>query len=149
MTASYSWSYRVSRSVWAAVVNLALWVMIPLLISDELKSFVPSAPVSIGIPFILSFGIPITALQVLAAFSTGTAASVPLRSGSYLAEAYYIWSAAGGGALKVSVQSISVGVAFQPLLFLLMLPSLFASVSGAVGYLLEQSEAGRAAPDEA
>ena len=144
----YSWPYRISKAVRAGVLNAALWLAFPLVMTQVLGSALPTTPLPVDESLILSFGIPITALQVLGALTVGMARSVPLLSGSYLAEAFYIWTAAGGGALRFDIQSLGISLLFQPLLFLLVLPSLFWSVRVPLTYLLEQSEAGGAAPDE-
>jgi hypothetical protein len=135
-------------AVWAGFLNAVMWVVVPLFLYRSLGESLSTASFAVSLPFILAFGIPITVLQALGALTMGMAPSVLFLSGSYLAEAFYIWSAANGGVLSFKVQAISVGLFFQPLLFLLMLPSLFWSVRVPLTFLLEQSEAGQPSPDE-
>lgn len=147
MTEEFGWGQRIPKAAGSLVYNAFLWILVPLIAYRALAGFLPSTPLALGLPFIYAFGISITALQVLGALTTGMAVSVPLMSGSYVAEAYYIWSAVDGGVISVSTAGLIVGLAFQPLIFLLMLPSLFSAVKAPLTFLLEQSEAGAASPD--
>lgn len=143
----YTWGYRISRAASTALFNLILWILVPSIIFSQLASSLPSSPVPLNTSFVYAFGITITALQVLSILTIGMAVSAPFRSGSYLAEAYYIWAAVNGGSLAFSVQGVGIGLAFQPLLFLLVLPPLFNAVRAPITYLLEQSDASAPSPD--
>lgn len=143
----YTWGYRISRAASTALFNVILWILIPSIIFSQLASSLPSSPVPLNTSFVYAFGVTITILQILSILTMGMAVSAPIKSGSYLAEAYYIWAAVNGGSLAFSVQGIVIGLAFQPLLFLLMLPPLFNAVRAPMTYLLEQSEASAPASD--
>lgn len=143
----YSWSYRLSRAVITTVFNIVLWILIPSLIFGQLERGLPSSPLTVSTNFVYAFGIAITVLQLLGILTMGMAVSVPFTSGSYFAEAYYIWAAVNGGALAFSAAGLGVALSFRPLLFLLMLPPLFSAVKAPINYLLEQSEAGGPSSD--
>ncbi len=143
----YTWEYRISRAALTALYNVILWVLIPSILFGQLEGSLPSSPIPFNTSFVYAFGIAITALQVLGTLTMGMAVSAPFTSGSYLTEAYYIWVAVNGGSLAFSVQGIGIGLAFQPLLFLLMLAPLFNAVRAPINYLLEQSEASMPASD--
>lgn len=146
---SYTLWYRISKAGLVVVYNLVLWVLIPSVIFSELGRALPSSPIPLSNGFIYTFGIVITALQAIGTLTTGMAVSVPFVSGSFIAEAYYIWSAVSGGTLAFSASGLAITLAFQPLLFLLMLPSLFSAVKAPITYLLDQSEAALPSPDVA
>lgn len=120
------------------VFNALLWLVIPMFIAGYLSS-IPSYPLTNSV--VSSFGAVIVALQVGGALAEESAVAVPLLSGSYLAEAYFIWVATDGGHLAVTAAGLQVTLAFQPLLFLLMLPSLFSTVKAPLTFLLEKSAA--------
>lgn len=143
----YSWGYRISHAASTALFNVILWILIPSILISQLSGALPASPIPLNTSFVYAFGITITVLQVLAILTMGMALSAPFKSGSYIAEAYYIWAAVNGGSLAFSVQGIGIGLAFQPLLFLLMLLPLFNAVRAPMTYLLEQSEASAAASD--
>lgn len=98
--------------------------------------------------FIYAFGAVITGLQVLGALTEGMAVSVPFVSGSYVVSAYYIWVATSGGNLPLSAAGLAVVLSFRPIVFLLMLPSLFGALRAPLTFLLEESEVARAFPNE-
>lgn len=87
--------------------------------------------------------------RAIGALTTGMALSVPFVSGSYVAEAYHIWSAVDGGLIAFSAGGVAISLSFQPLLFLLMLAPLFGAVKAPIGYLLDQNESSRPSPDAA
>ncbi len=129
------------------VVNSVLWILLPTIIGQYLARALPSSPLAVP-TFIYAFGVVITGLQVLGALTEGMALSIPFTSGSYFVSAYYIWAATGGGNLPLTAEGISILLAFRPIVFLLMLPSLFSAVRVPITFLLEQSEVARPAPDE-
>ena len=143
----YSWSYRVSRALLAVALNVVLWIVVPSFLLGQLEQSLPSSSAVTSTSFIYAFGITITGLQVIGALTAGMAVSVPFLSGSYLAEAYYIWTAASGGLRSVAAEGFGVSVSFQPLLFLLVLAPLFNAVKAPIGYLLDLSEVSRPSPD--
>ena len=138
---SYTLSYRAYRAALTVLLNVILWVLVPSIIFGRLESGLPSSPVVVSSDFIYTYGIVITALQTIGILTMGMAVSVPFVSGSYVAEAYYIWSAAQGGLLAFSAAGTGITLSFEPLLFLFMLPSLFGAIKAPLGYLLDQSEA--------
>ena len=140
---AYTLSYRAYRAALTVLFNVVLWVVVPSIIVNRLESGLPSSPVVVSSDFIYTYGIVITALQTIGILTMGMSVSVPFVSGSYVAEAYYIWSAAEGGLLAFSAAGTGITLSFQPLLFLFMLPSLFGAVKAPIGYLLDQSEGSR------
>jgi len=145
----YSLAYRVSRAAATVVFNIVLWVIVPALIFNQIEHGLPSTPIGVSGEFIYTFGLVITALQAMGALTVGMALSVPFTSGSYIAEAYYIWAAVNGGLMAFSAAGASITLSFQPLLFLLMLAPLFNAVRAPIGYMLDQSEAALPAPETA
>lgn len=143
----YSWRYRLYRALIAVAFNVFLWLVVPSFILGQLEQTLPASTAVTSTSFIYAFGITITGLQVMGALTMGTALSVPFVSGGYIAEAYYIWSAVGGGLLSLAVQGFGITISFQPLLFLLVLAPLFNAVKAPIGFLLDQSEASGPSPD--
>jgi hypothetical protein len=130
------------RAALVLVANLVFWILIPIAIGGLLSK--ESTPTPLSTPsFIYAFGAVITALQVLAALTQGMAVSVPFNTGSYIAEAYYVWAATNGGSLAISAAGTAVTFDFAPIVYLLMLPLLFNALRFPVTFLLEQSEAAR------
>ena len=143
----YGLGYRVSRAVLAVVFNLAVWVAVPMLIQNQFESALPSSPLEFTTTFVYTYGIVITALQAMGALTMGMALSVPFVSGSYLAEAYYLWTAVKGGTMAFTAAGLAITITFPTLLVLLLLPSLFGAVKAPLTYFLEQTEASAPAPD--
>jgi len=148
MTAEeYRWPSRIGRAVMVAIFNALLWIAVPSLLAQLLGSEATTSPIPLNTSLIYVFGITITALQGLGELVKGTGVAVPFKSGSYIAEAFFIWSAADGGLISFNATGVGIRLAFQPLLFLLMLPSLFSSVKAPLVYLLEETEAASPASD--
>jgi hypothetical protein len=137
---------RVLRAVYLLVVNAIVWVAIPSVVSSALGGMLTSLPLA-SLTFIYEFGAVITGLQVLGALTEGRAVSMVFSSGSFVAAAYYIWVAGGGGTLSFPVSNITITLDFRTLLFLLVLPSLVGAIRVPLTFLLEQSEAGQPARD--
>jgi len=137
---------RVFRAAYLLVVNATLWVLIPSVVSSALGGILTSLPLA-SLTFIYEFGALITGLQVLGALTEGRAVSVVFSSGSFVAAAYYIWAAGGGGTLSLPVSNLTITLNFRTLLFLLVLPSLVGAIRAPVTFLLDQSEAGQPARD--
>ena len=144
---NYGRRRRVFRAALLLVLNAVLWILIPTLISSEVRSVLPSTPIG-SLAFIYAFGAIITGLQVLGALTEGRALSVPFVSGSYVASAYYVWVAAEGGLLSTDVRGLHFTFEFRLLLFLLVLSSLFNAARAPLTFLLHQSEAARPASDD-
>jgi hypothetical protein len=139
---------RVPKAAFSLVGNVIVWILLPSFISSYLAASLPSIPLA-NLSFIYAFGAVITGLQVLGALTEGMAVSVPFVAGSYLVSAYYIWAATDGGMIPVSAAGVSIILSFRPLVFLLMVPSLFNAVKAPVTFLLEGNEVTRPSPDEA
>lgn len=146
-------SQRVSHTVWVAAENVVFWILVPYFLSLRLAALEGSLPsIAAGNPlfnpqFVLFFGAIITGLQVLGAITEGMAVSVPFLSGSHLARAYYIYSAAGGGLIALAFSGYNLTLAFQPILLLAMLPSLFSALRVPITFLMEQNEVAWPSPD--
>jgi hypothetical protein len=135
---------RVSRGAYMFVLDLVAWVIVPAFISSYLAQNVPTVPLA-DLRFIYTFGAIIIGLQLLASLTEGMAFSAVFSSGSNLASAFYIWEAVNGGVLSVGAEGAHVTLEFTPLLFLLMLPSLFGAVRSPISFFLDRSEASRPA----
>ncbi len=140
-------SNRLFRAILLTVMNFVFWVLIPSYLGTLLAQSSQGVPLG-SASFVYGFGLSITAVQALAALTQGMAVSVPLTSGGYLAEAYYIWAATNGGSLQVNASGLNMVLGFAPLVFLLILPALFGAIRAPIMFLLEQSEVARPFPDE-
>lgn len=138
---------RVLRAIFALAANALLWIVTPSLLGSALHQLDPTSP--LGIPaFVYAFGAAITGAFVLAALTHGQALSAVFSAGGYLAEAFYIWTATEGGNLSFNVTGVGIVLGIQPLVYLLMLPSLFSALRAPLTFLLDQSEVARPVPDE-
>ncbi len=147
MGARVSLKRRVLKASFVLVLNVVLWILLPTILASYISQALPSSPLTVPV-FIYAFGAAITGLQVLGALTGGMALSVPFISGSYLVSAYYIWVATDGGNLPLAAAGVSIVLAFRPLVFLVMLPSLFGAIRTPLTFLLEESEVARPATDE-
>jgi hypothetical protein len=138
---------RISRAIIQLAINLVLWVIIPLVTLGLVSGSMPSNPLAITPTFIYAFGATITGLQVLGALTEGMATSIPSVTGAHIASAYYIYAAVNGGTLALSTAGVGLSLDFRPLLYLIMLPSLFNAIRAPLVYLTEEHEAARPAPD--
>jgi len=118
-----------------------------LYLLDLISGSLSSSPMPITSTFIYTFGAIIIGLQVLAALTEGMTVSVPLVTGSHIAVAYYIYAAVNGGTLALTAAGMGLSLDLRPLLYLMMLPSLFSAVRVPLAYLAEEHEAARAAAD--
>jgi hypothetical protein len=135
----------VLHAVRVLLLNVLVWFVIPSYLFSLLQNSQTSLPVSTTLIF--TFGTIITALQVLGALTEGMAVSVPFNSGSYIASAYYVWVVLDGGKLSFSAQGLSLTLNFPVLVFLFIVPLLFNVIRFPLTYLLEMSEAAKAAKD--
>jgi len=147
------WTSRVLRAAVTGALNLALWILIPFYFYHLLSGTQGLSGAVSGLPaftpdYIFAFGATITGLEVMGALTAGSAISVPFVSGGYLASAYYVYPIVSGGSLAVAASGLQFSFSFEPLLYLLILPSLFSAVKQPITFLLEQTESGRAASDE-
>ena len=129
------------------MINVIIWVIIPSYVFGLISGSLPSSPLPITPGFIYAFGAVITGLQVLGALTEGMAISIPLLTGSHIALAYYIYAAFNGGTLALSAAGMRLSLDFRPLLYLMMLPSLFSAIRTPLTYLAEEHEAARPAAD--
>lgn len=130
------------------VLNVTLWVVIPLFIFGLVSQSLPPGSLTTITPtLIYAFGAIITGLQVLGALTEGMGASIPFVTGSHIASAYYIYAAVNGGTLALSAGGMGLSLDFRPLLYLMMLPSLFGALRAPLAYVAEEHEAGRPAQD--
>ena len=127
-------SKRVTSALVALVVNAVLWIAVPYYLGAYLSGVVPD--LAIAIPaFVFEFGILFIVLDVGAAFFQGMAVSVPFLSGAALLSAAYLWLVTNGGNLHVAASGITLGLQFQLLLYVLVLPSLWAALRAPLSYL--------------
>jgi hypothetical protein len=142
-----TWRKRIYHAVVQLVINLVLWVVIPSLVYSAISGLSSSSPLPVNLTFVYAAGATITGLQVIGALTEGMALSVPFVTGSHLASAYYLYAVVNGGIFAFSAVGVSLSLEFQPLLFLILLPSLFSAVRTPLAYLAEGHEAVRPAPD--
>ncbi|MGD0318607.1 MAG: hypothetical protein ABSB56_02780 [Nitrososphaerales archaeon] len=142
-----TWRTRISRAITEFVINLILWVIIPSFLLGLISGSLSSSPVPITYAFIYTFGAIIIGLQVLGALTEGMVVSIPLVTGSHVAVAYYIYAAVNGGTLALTAAGMGLSLDIRPLLYLIMLPSLFSAVRVPLAYLAEEHEAARPATD--
>ena len=143
---------RLLRAAATAGVNLLVWLIIPYLLYGRLSQLEGSSGSSLGysafsLDLVYTFGAIITTLEVIGALTAGMAISVPFISGGYVASAYYIYVALNAGTLQLAASGLGLTIDFQPLMFLLLLPSMFNALKCPIEFLLERSEAGRAASE--
>jgi hypothetical protein len=142
-----TWRGLIPSAVVQLAVNVVLWVVIPVYVLGLISELLPSSPLPITTTSIIAFGATITGLQFLGALTEGRAVSIPLETGSHIALAYYIYSAVDGGTIALSAAGRSLSLGFQPLLYLMVLPSLFSAVRVPLAYLTDEHEAARPASD--
>ena len=132
---------RVIAALWALAINLVLWVVVPYYLGVFLVRYVPATPLAVP-SFVYEFGVLFTALDVGAAFFQGMAVSVPFLSGAALLSAVYLWLVTDGGDLHVTTSGLSIGLSFQLLVYLFVLPSLWAAARAPLSYLIWKRAAG-------
>lgn len=126
---------RIFSAAVALIVNVIFWIVIPYYIGVFLVGKVPETPLIIP-TFVYEFGILFIILDVCAAFFQGKAIAVPFISGAALLSALYLWLITNGGVLSVSTSGISLGLGFQLLVYVLILPSVWAAIRAPLSYLL-------------
>lgn len=126
---------RILSAVWALIINVILWIVVPYYLGVFLVRYVPDIPLAIP-TFVYEFGVLFTALDVCAAFFQGMAVSLPFVSGAALLSAAYLWFVTNGGNLHVAAAGISIGLGFQALVYLFVIPSLWAAVRAPLSYLV-------------
>jgi len=126
---------RIMSAVWALVVNVIFWIIIPYYLGVFLSGKVPESALTIP-SFVYEFGVVFIALEVGAAFFQGKAVAVPMISGVALLTVVYIWFATNGGALGVETSGITIALSFRLLLYVLVLPSIWAAIRAPLTYLV-------------
>ena len=131
-------------------MNSVLWIVIPAILSNLAAGLVEGLSSNlplVNLNFIYAWGATVTGLYVIGALTEGKALSVIFISGGSIAAALYVWLAANGGVLNLSIEGLQISMSFQVMLFLLVLPSLFYSLRFPIEFLLERSEVAREARD--
>jgi hypothetical protein len=126
---------RVASAVWALVVNAIFWIVIPYYLGLYLTTIVPNTPLTIP-TFVYEFGIVFIILDVGAAFFQGMAISVPFMSGAALLSAVYLWYVTNGGNLHVTASGTSIFLGFQLLVYVFVMPSIWAAIRAPLSYLI-------------
>jgi hypothetical protein len=126
---------RILKAIWALVINLIFWVVIPYYIGMFLQGKVGGTPLTIP-TFVYEFGALFTILDVGAAFFDGMAVSVPFLSGVALLSAVYLWLVTNGGNLSIATSGISVALDIQLLVYVFITPSIWAAIRAPLAYLI-------------
>ena len=134
---SYTMKRRVAKALWALFLNAILWVAVPYYVGGFLGRLIPDTPLAIP-SFVYEFGIIFIVLDVGAAFFDGMAASVPFLSGVALLSAVYLWLVTNGGNLAFSAQGMTFALDFKILVYLLIVPSLWAAIRAPLSYLIHR-----------
>lgn len=128
---------RILKASWVLFLNLLVWIIVPYYIGMFLSKWIPSSPITIPV-IVYEFGIVLTILEVAAALTQGMAISVPFISAAALVSALYLWMITNGGNLAVSAQGTSIVLGFQLLVYLLIVPSLWAALRAPLSYMVHR-----------
>ena len=126
---------RITSAVWALVVNAIFWIVIPYYVGVFLSGRVPDSALTVP-AFVYEFGILFIILEVGAAFFRGKAIAVPMISAVALLTVVYIWYATNGGILGVETSGITIALSFRLLLYVLVLPSIWAAIRAPLTYIV-------------
>jgi len=126
---------RILSAAWAFVVNFVLWIVIPYYVGTLLVGRVPESALTVP-SFVFEFGAMFIVLDVGAAFFQGKAISVPFVSGAAALSAVFLWLVTNGGNLTVTTAGIDITLGFQLLLYVLVLPSIWAAIRAPLSYLV-------------
>jgi hypothetical protein len=126
---------RITSAIWALIINAIFWIVIPYYLGMFLAGKVPETPLAIP-TFVYEFGVLFIILDVGAAFFQGKAIAVPFISGAALLSAVYIWLVTNGGVLSITTSGIHVGLGFTLLLYVLIIPSIWAAIRTPISYLV-------------
>ena len=126
---------RITSAAWALVVNVIFWIVIPYYVGVFLTGRVPDSALTVP-TFVYEFGILFIILEVGAAFFQGKAVAVPMISGVALLTVVYIWYATNGGILGVETSGITIALSFRLMLYVLVLPSIWAAIRAPLTYLV-------------
>lgn len=133
---------RIMSAAFALVVNVILWIVVPYYLGIFLVKYVPDIPLAVP-TFVYEFGVLFIILDVGAAFFQGMAISVPFLSGAAILSAVYLWFVTNGGNLHVSASGITIGLGFQLLVYLFVVPSLWAAARAPLSYLVWRRASGK------
>ena len=137
---------RIMKAMWALVLNVVIWIIIPYYIGVLLASRVPDTPLVIP-SFVYEFGVLFIILDVGAAFFTGMVWGVPFISGAALLSAVYLWLVTNGGNLTFNASGTSIALEFQLILYLFIIPPIWGAVKAPLTYLVwRRSLASQPAP---
>ena len=126
---------RIWSASWALIINVIVWIVVPYYLGMFLVRYVPDIP--LGIPsFVYEFGALFIILDVGAAFFQGKGISVPFLSGAAALSAIYLWFVTNGGSLHITASGFTIGLGFQLLVYLFVLPSIWAAVRAPLAYLI-------------
>jgi len=126
---------RITSAAWALVVNAIFWIVIPYYVGVFLTGRVSDSALTVP-TFVYEFGILFIILEVGAAFFRGKAVAVPMISGVALLTVVYIWYVTNGGVLGVETSGITLALGFRLLLYVLVLPSIWAAIRAPLTYLV-------------
>jgi heme/copper-type cytochrome/quinol oxidase subunit 2 len=136
---------RVTSAIWALAINAILWIIVPYYIGTLLVGKVPDTPLTIP-AFVYEFGVLFIILDVGAAYFQGKAISVPFISAAAVFTAVYLWLVTNGGILSLTAAGLNLGFDFRLLLYIFILPSIWAAVRTPISYLLWRRSARAQAP---
>lgn len=136
---------RIAKAVFALVLNLVLWVVIPYYLGTLLAGKVGGTPLTVP-TFVYEFGFLFTVLEVGAAFFDGMALCVPFLSAVALLSAVYLWLVTNGGYLSINAGSIFVALDIRLLVYLFIVPSLWAAARAPLSYIVWRRALSSAAP---
>jgi len=125
---------RITSAIWAFVVNAIFWIVIPYYVGVFLTGKVPDSALTVP-TFVYEFGILFIILEVGAAFYRGKAVAVPMISAVALLTVVYIWYATNGGVLGVEASGITLALSFRVMLYVLVLPSIWAAIRAPLSYM--------------
>lgn len=128
---------RILKATWVLILNVILWIVVPYYAGVFLAKYVPSSPITIP-TFVYEFGIILTILDVAAALTEGMGISVPFISGAALVSVLYLWMITNGGNMAVSAQGTTLVLGFELLVYLLIVPSLWAAARAPLSYIVHR-----------
>jgi len=137
---------RIASAAFALVVNAIFWFAVPLYLIGVISQTSAGTDLTYGL--VVAFGATITAIEVLAALTRGSALAAVFNAGASLASAFYVYLATGGGTLSVTASGVTVEVSFPVLVALMILPSFFNAARLGVTFLLEESEGSQPMSEE-
>ena len=126
---------RVLKALFALVINVIFWVVIPYYLGVLLSGKVGGTPLTIP-TFVYEFGALFTVLDVGAAFFDGLALCVPFLSGVAILSAVYLWLVTNGGDLSVATSGITLALDVRLLVYVFIIPSIWAAIRAPMAYLV-------------